>query len=199
MSLFGFTVFNADKILSGSVSYDDVPKYLPALSEFKSKGADDIAKRLLIEMLKTDHPQALLADIKLSGQPVLAHSSYHRLLSKADNNDLEAKLQWAFLVLLSYVDEGYLFFSSEDCEKALIFMQDAASSGRAQETHACVMYFLARINAGEGDHSENNKHLDYWLKTSSPKVYKKFQKGKFSQFETLNHCAKKCGFDLTSN
>jgi hypothetical protein len=187
----GHIIFNEKGILSGSLSYTDVPKYVSALGQMKA--ADPALFELTLkQLLDTGHPVAIAFKLEhcIENNAPRGEIDFltEQLKAKAFDNDSDAMVNWASKVLVKTIPG--------DEDLALGMMQQLAERGFPHLTAHAAVYYLQRINDGDGDHQENNRLLSYWLKTCRPKDYKKWEKGKLEQRELIRLVLSDAGFQL---
>ena len=184
-----FVVFKKGEILGGSITYDDVPKYLPSIAVMKNEGHHELANEALSLMLKTGHPLAMVyqADYWISEGKIQEGTE---LIEKAIlTEDTDALLNYGSWVLQGSINEN-------DVERALTMLREVARRGHNKLVIAAPAYYLRRIALGI-EHEESNARLFEWLKIYDPKAFKKFEQKKISQSQLLAPVAKVAGLRET--
>lgn len=188
----GHVIFKDGKVTGGELKYEDVQKYLPAISQMRAQGQHALADSTLAMLLNTGHPLAIaekINELLKSGVVGEAIPFADQLRAKADAGDADAMLNWAAFILTHRLPG--------DPKDALSFMEQLVDKGFAHLTAHAAAYFLMRCLKGDGDQKENNKWLNHWLAICRPKQFKQYQKGILDQKTFLNEIAAEAGYTLT--
>lgn len=182
-----FVIFNANDIVGGKLSYEDVPKYLGAIDHFRAQGATEMADNILQKMLDTGHPSAMAK----KAENLLLESDLHdkeavELFEKAVAlNDGDALMKYGTWILRGRVRQDKI-------DDAFDMLKEVAKRGHSHLIVAAPAYYLKQIVKGI-DHKGSNIKLNEWLEIWNPKAFKKYKKGKISQQEMLAQVALEAG------
>jgi TPR repeat protein len=182
-------IFKSDDIVAGGISYDDVPKYLGAIHQFRVNGAHEMAESILNKMLELGHPAAMAQkaeDLILKGETNYPEAV--KLLEKGvAMDDEESLFKYGTWILRGTV-------SQDKISDGLDMLKRLAEKGFPHLVTAAPAYYLKQIVLGV-DHKVSNEKLNYWLKIWDPKGYKQYQKGKISQKDFLAPVAREAGVE----
>jgi TPR repeat protein len=186
-----YAVFKGSEIIGGSLSYEDVPKYLSSIDQFRSQGAGDMADTILAKMVETGHPAALA----VKAEDLLLRSEEYdeeaiELFEKAVlKDDSDSLLKYGTWILRGRIRQDKI-------DDAFDMLREVANRGYAELVIAAPAYYLKQIALGI-NHEKSNQKLNEWLKIWNPKGFKKYEKGKIGQEEFLGPIAKEAGLEST--
>lgn len=182
----GYAVIKDGKVISGSLTYADVSKYMGAIDQMRANGHQDQADTTMNLMVETGHPLALVAKAdELLKRGIVGDGTTMIQRAKA-TGDIDAILNWASWVLRDRI--------VGDVDEALAALEDVAKKGYPHLIVAAPGYFLRNIAKGL-DHVENNIGLNKFLTLWNPKGYAQVEKGKLSQRKFLEPIEREAGLE----